>query len=146
QLREQRDLVVVEVAPDDPPARAEVPHLAQRQRKLLAGGGEWSRSAVVITASHSPGMVGALVRATRAGSALAGMAASRSRSAAGTRSCRLAARMEAPKTCSHWQAAFSARRWPALAGTPGPGAWATLAPWRAIGWAKALSSAKSARL
>jgi hypothetical protein len=40
QLREQRDLVVVEVPADDPPGRVEVPHLAQRQRELLAGGGE----------------------------------------------------------------------------------------------------------
>src|SRR6266496_283382 len=39
-LREQRDLVVVEVPADDPPARVEVPHLAERQREVLAGSGE----------------------------------------------------------------------------------------------------------
>ena len=46
QLREQRDLVVVEVTTDDPPAGVEVPHLAERQRELLAGGGKRSERPV----------------------------------------------------------------------------------------------------
>src|SRR5262249_34311624 len=43
QLDEERDLVIVEVPADDPAGRVEVPHLAQRQPELLAGGGEWSQ-------------------------------------------------------------------------------------------------------
>src|SRR4029450_10849073 len=48
QLREQGDLVVVDLAADDPTVGVEVPHLADRQRPLLAGGRERSEWAVVV--------------------------------------------------------------------------------------------------
>ena len=47
ELRQQRDLVVVEIPTDDPPARVEVPHLAQREGERLACRRERSERAVV---------------------------------------------------------------------------------------------------
>src|SRR5438552_11995341 len=47
ELHEQRDLVVVKVSADNPPARVEVPHLAQRQREVPASGREWSERPVM---------------------------------------------------------------------------------------------------
>src|SRR3954449_10195644 len=55
QLREQGDLVVVDLAADDPTVAVEMPQLADRQRPLLAGGREGSEWAVVRTPAGEAG-------------------------------------------------------------------------------------------
>jgi hypothetical protein len=83
--------------------------------------------------------------AGQAGRPYAGMAASSSRSAAGTGCCWQAASMDPVRTWSHWQAAFSARRCSVRAGAPGIRVRATSAPRRAIGRANAAISVSRAR-